>query len=215
MRTACQRLGVRGTARRRGSRPRGRPSPRAPWRSDSASRAWTSLTNLSAARGGIRSGFLTWAGDWPCDSASATATASRSRRTMSVDQAGHPLTLLPQLEQHARAQVLRSPATSASASVQTLRSDEVAHDSSTSSAPMLAPAPCSSASFSSSRSEPLLAVADLGDQRLRALAVEIELQLPGLPDQPLRQVPRLDVASRPRSDRRPSRRPRTSFAGVL
>ena len=41
--------------------------------------------------------------------------------------------------------------------------------------------------------EPLLAVADLRDERLRAVAVQVDLQRLGLAFQPLRQIPRLDV----------------------
>ena len=87
----------------------------------------------------------------------------------------------------------RSPATSASASVQTLRSAEVAHDSSTSSAPICAPGPCSSASFSSSRSSrcwrsPTWATSAFAPSLSRSRSLRR-----GLLDQPLRQVPGLDV----------------------
>ena len=44
--------------------------------------------------------------------------------------------------------------------------------------------------------QPLLAVADLRDERLGALAVEVDLQRPGLAFQPLREIPRLDVVLR-------------------
>ena len=90
-------------------------------------------------------------------------------------------------------EVFLSPATSASASVQTLRSAEVAQDSSTSSAPMLAPGAVLHGELLELSQQPLLAVADLRDQQLRAVLVEVELEAVGLLDHPLREIPGLDV----------------------
>ncbi len=84
---------------RRASRPRGRPSPQALGGASRGRGPATSLMNLSAARGGIRSVRLTCAGAWPACSASATATRVAQPADHVVDQAGDALALLAQLEQ--------------------------------------------------------------------------------------------------------------------
>ena len=87
----------------------------------------------------------------------------------------------------------RSPATSASARVQTLRSADVAHDCSISSAPTLRARAVLERELLQFAQQPLLALADLGDERLGAVAVELQVERPGLLGEPLRQVPGLHV----------------------
>ena len=80
--------------------------------------------------------------------------------------------------------VFSSPATSASASVQALRSAELAHDAWTSSTPMRAPGAVLERELLELAHQPLAALADLGDERAGALVVELDAELLGLAGEP-------------------------------
>ena len=162
------------------------------WRSDSRSRACTSLMNLSAARGGIRSVRLTWAGAWP----GVERLGDRDRVPQAadhvVDQAGDPLTLLAQLEQQLDRGLLVAGDERVGERPDLLLGRGGAGLDDLLGADRGARAVLERELLELAQ-QPLLAVADLRDERLRALAVQVDLQRPGLAFQPLRQVPRLDV----------------------
>ena len=163
-------------------------------RSASTSRLATSAMKRSAARDGIRSvrRDLRRAAGRP-----RAPRRSRSRRAAGgrSGRAGRGGARPGRAARRAtRIAACSSPATSASASVQALRSAEEALDSSTSSAPRLAPAPCSSASFSSSRSRRCWRSPTWATSALAACRRARGRARAARACDPARQLPRLDAA---------------------
>ena len=115
----------------------------------------------------------------------------------------------------ARVAVRWSPATSASASVQILRSAELAEDGLDLLDAELRAGAVLERELLELAQQPLLAVADVGDQRPGGLLVEVDAQLRGARDEPARELPRLDRRSPRRSARRPSRPPCAARPGTL
>ena len=106
-----------------------------------------------------------------------------------------PLALPAQLEEHAVA-CRWSPATSASASLPDLALGRAGAGASTSSTPMRRARPVLERELLQLAQQALLALADVGDERLRRLAVELEARARAArADDPARQLPALTRAS--------------------
>ena len=198
-RAACPRRGVArsrlAAAARRGSRARGRRAARARGGSASrrACRRRPAISRSAATRAASAGPCSTCAGDSPASSASAISSASRRRRAMR-EQAGQRARPAARSSSSARIAAARRRRRARRPASTSLRSAELAHGSSTSSAPSARAGAVLERELLELAQQPLLALADLRDQRLGAGLVELEAELAARAADPARQLPRLDAA---------------------